>query len=268
MTTLNEKQIKFFEDLQASMQKGAVQPDELTRAVKLLLEVIKNLKTQLEQNIQNSDIKLRLDLNTVLDEIKKLETKTNNAIGDASTKAKQLTLSEVSKIASKLQNDMEILKGDMPDLSDIEERVSEIEDEVNEIEVPEIEEIEQDLPKLGESIRDGLELIQNEDDKLSINSIGYLRKELDELKELIKSKTTSSGSGGGRITTIANLIIPISGTIDDSNVIFTSYKEPNYLIINGGAYQKTGGAITWTWVSGTITLSNAVGTNGSIWGIK
>lgn len=62
-------------------------------------------------------------------------------------------------------------------------------------------------------------------------------------------------------------IIPVSGTIDDSNVTFASVTEPTVLCINGPIYQQTGGAYTWTWVLGTITLNQAVGTGGSIFGL-
>lgn len=62
-------------------------------------------------------------------------------------------------------------------------------------------------------------------------------------------------------------IITISGTINDANVTFTAGSQPTLLFINGAAYQQTGGAITWTYVTGTITLSSPVGTGGSIFGI-
>ncbi len=62
-------------------------------------------------------------------------------------------------------------------------------------------------------------------------------------------------------------IITITGAIDDSNVTFTAASEPLLLNINGAFYQKTGGAYTWTYVAGTITLNNPVGTSGTIFGI-
>lgn len=62
-------------------------------------------------------------------------------------------------------------------------------------------------------------------------------------------------------------VIAIAGTINDSNVAFTALSNPTLLCINGGFYQKTGGSITWTYVAGAITLSSAVGTGGSIFGI-
>lgn len=73
---------------------------------------------------------------------------------------------------------------------------------------------------------------------------------------------TISSSGGGltRVT--------ITGTIDDSNVTFTSASEPDILVINGIWYESTGGAITWSYLAGTITLSVPVGTGGTIWGYE
>lgn len=69
--------------------------------------------------------------------------------------------------------------------------------------------------------------------------------------------------GGGFIT-----IVAVSGTINDSNVTFTSATEPTVLVINGLVYQKTGGSITWSYLAGTITLSSPIGTGGSIFGLS
>ena len=67
---------------------------------------------------------------------------------------------------------------------------------------------------------------------------------------------------GGGLT-----IITLTGTIDDSNVTFTAGSEPTQLVINGGIYKPAGGAITWTYVAGTIILSSPVGSGGSVYGI-
>lgn len=69
-------------------------------------------------------------------------------------------------------------------------------------------------------------------------------------------------AGGGALSEIT-----ISGTINDSNTAFTAPSEPTYLIINGAMYKKTGGAITWSYSAGNITLSSAVGQGGSIYGL-
>lgn len=74
-------------------------------------------------------------------------------------------------------------------------------------------------------------------------------------------KTISSTGGSGFS------ILTATGTVDDSNVTFTFISQPTLLCINGAFYQSSGGAITWSYVTGTVTLSSPVGTGGSIFGI-
>lgn len=62
-------------------------------------------------------------------------------------------------------------------------------------------------------------------------------------------------------------ILAATGTINDSNKDFTFTSEPTLISINGVMYQKTGGAITWSFAGSTATLSSAVGTGGSIFGL-
>lgn len=71
-------------------------------------------------------------------------------------------------------------------------------------------------------------------------------------------------TGGGGTGGFA--VITVSGTINDSNVTFTAASLPDVLVINGGSYLQTGGAITWSYSTGTITLSSPVGTGGAIYG--
>lgn len=63
-------------------------------------------------------------------------------------------------------------------------------------------------------------------------------------------------------------ILTITGTVDDSNVTFTATEEPGLLVINGAIYKTTGGAYTWSYSVGTITLSTPVGTGGTIYGLR
>ena len=63
-------------------------------------------------------------------------------------------------------------------------------------------------------------------------------------------------------------VVTTASTIDDSNVTFVFTAIPVLLNVNGAFYQQTGGAITWSNVGTTITISSAVGSGGTIWGIK
>lgn len=79
----------------------------------------------------------------------------------------------------------------------------------------------------------------------------------------ITGRLLVDAAGSSGITVIA-----IAGVINDANVSFTSASEPTLLVINGASYQATGGAITWAYVAGAITLSSPVGTGGSIFGLS
>lgn len=108
--------------------------------------------------------------------------------------------------------------------------------------------------------------------------IDYIRKEkpldISHIKNAqtfmmngIKYKMEEMMHGGGSSSVGSFSIVGISGTINDINTTFTAASLPKLLNINGAFYQQTGGAITWTYSVGTITLSSAVGTGGSIYGI-
>lgn len=115
--------------------------------------------------------------------------------------------------------------------------------------IPKIEQIEQDLPKLGDPIASALELLP-EEKKLVIEAIKGLRKELDEIREI--------RSIGGRIgyskLAVEQFFIDDetpSGTINGVNTTFTLAHAPSpassLKVYRGGARQR---------VTEDYTLSN------------
>ncbi len=64
-------------------------------------------------------------------------------------------------------------------------------------------------------------------------------------------------------------VLEATGARDDSNTEFTFVSEPAIIVVNGASYRSTGGAITWSWDSGTLTatLSSAPGTGGDVYGV-
>lgn len=168
-----------------------------------------------------------------------------------------------------------------------------------------VEKIEKDLPKLGMSIRDGLELLP-EGEKLNQSAIEGLVETLKELANKA-AKTVSGGVARGiqlytngtkrglqntlnlipgtNVTLTYNYaygrndvtisasggaslsVLTVSGTINDTNTSFTVASQPTLVIINGSAYRTTSDSITWTYSGGTLTLSQAVGAGGSIYAL-
>lgn len=98
--------------------------------------------------------------------------------------------------------------------------------------------------------------------------ISQVRNASSFMKDGIKYKIEELMHGGAAATTPGSFtILTATGTIDDSNVTFTFTSEPSLVNVNGAFYKQTGGAITWTYGGGTVTLSSPVGTGGSIYGI-
>lgn len=74
--------------------------------------------------------------------------------------------------------------------------------------------MEEEIPKLGKEVRDGLELLE-EDERLKIEAIKDLREELDELKKQIGNKLGGVSGGGGvgkHNTKSYNLSASLDGT--------------------------------------------------------
>jgi len=94
------------------------------------------------------------------------------------------------------------------------------------IKLPEMPNIKKDIPKLGEPIRDSLELLQG-DSRLDINAISGLKKALKGLRK--KAGVRLGGGGTSYIGISRHFIDPYvpTGTLNGVNKAFTLTKTPN-----------------------------------------
>jgi len=60
-------------------------------------------------------------------------------------------------------------------------------------------------------------------------------------------------------------IMETQTTVDDTTVGFQFAAKPTEVVINGTAYIESGGAYTWSYDAGVVTLNNPVGTGGQIY---
>lgn len=63
---------------------------------------------------------------------------------------------------------------------------------------------------------------------------------------------------------------PISGVVDDSNLVFQFSAKPSYVVINGSQYREAStiaGAPVWTWSTPNVTLSFAPGVGGDVYAV-
>lgn len=123
------------------------------------------------------------------------------------------------------------------------------------------------LTQNANATRDGLESIVNEDDKLRIEAIGYLRKELDELESKIGQKVNPGGGLSEKrvrqlITELASsggfTELTATGDANGVNTVFTFTQVPSYIVADGVWYKPTAknGTVFWTNVSTSVTMVN------------
>jgi hypothetical protein len=220
--------------------KNDLSKEEFLAAFKKVLDLVKTIKERndkelslLQENFRFLSEKIKTDYSSDIDKFKtdfsallkkEIETlKTDQAIrfGDLSEK---LTLTDTS-------------------VAEVKERA-----------IPTIEELENDIPKLGEKIRDSLELLIG-DDRLDKSAIKGLEEDFKALEDKIMS-SRKLGGGTPRLRVIKETP---SGTINSSNTTFTISKTPMIdldLFLNG-ALQREGATYEYTISGKTITYNSA-----------
>jgi len=150
----------------------------------------------------------------------------------------------------------------------------------SQIKIPTIEELKDDLPRMGAEIRDALELLQG-DERLNIDAI----KGLQELLDQLKNRASVVGGGGNRyLDNLANVnptgkangsvlrwdstldrwvpgvisggggVETPTGTINGVNKTFTVTTTPLFITYNGQTMYENSG---YTLSSLTITMTDA-----------
>lgn len=152
-----------------------------------------------------------------------------------------------------------------------------------------ITQIGNELPILGEKVRDSLELLQG-DERLSESAIKGLTEHLIAIEAILNTKT-ARGEGGSRVTQIKAgtgisitssmlngrgvvtitstatgfAVLDATGTVNGSNTSFTFTSAPKVLVVDGRVLQKVGsdGNVNWT---GTTSVTLQVAPNFDIFG--
>lgn len=144
-------------------------------------------------------------------------------------------------------------------------------DEVETIKKEIATELATKIPEIPEAIKVDQELVRKivqimhslpETDKLEVSK--GIRNASSFIYGGTKYKTSElmhgAGSGGGTGLTI----LPATGAVDNSNVVFTFTSTPIMVVVNGSNYRNGHGV---TIVGTTATLDSPVGTNGDIYGL-
>lgn len=226
---------------------------EFTDAFQKVIQFVKDADAKTAQNIEA----LSAALTAMAEELK---TTTAADFTNHKTEAQSLLSQLQAAVDEKLQavdNRLDTLK-DGKD-ADPEYVISEV---LTRIQLPEQKEILLDTP---EDIRNKLEVLQD-GEKLAIEAIDGLRKELDELKKKANTPILAGGPhylAGSGISIEGNVLSATgggggvsfetpTGTVDGSNTSFTVTETPVYVIVDGVTYFEDNG---YTISGSTITTS-------------
>lgn len=173
--SIPEKQLKRLAEMQKAMDGGAVQPDEFAQVIKVIVDVIKDLQTQLKNEMTGGDMELVKVCKKMMSDMAVMEKKMLKMMGDSSS----MSSDKMDKMMRQIMSDMKKM-GDtipnMPDLSIYEKKLKDIENKI-----PVIKETILDNPR---QIRDKLETLK-EDERLDASAIKGLTKRENKLSDSI-----------------------------------------------------------------------------------
>jgi predicted nucleic acid-binding Zn-ribbon protein len=193
----------FIEDLSESRTLEVENMDEMVKEFEDIKKECEDCMSEMDGSMESYKEELTSKLNeaqALLDKVTALET-TNK--------------SQIDLLDKRLTNEITAVKASIPSPKDMTAYNAEL------------KRIESSIPKIPEQIketpeelRDKLESIVPEDEKLSIDSIGHLREELQSIKS-VKGTT-----GGGMFGLKQMRMVSFSFSGNDSTTVFYLPKEP------------------------------------------
>lgn len=223
--------------------------DDIERVFTTLLGIMGDLKEWVEAKASKSESEMS-DITKMCDGMHASISEIENEIhkisvrGEQDTNSlKQLILSETNKLRSLIPA--------LPDLSSYDRKLAEIEEKIPTLP-------ERDTPI---ELRNSLESIKNDNDKLSIEAIGYLRQELDKLEKKIgtaKSVTIFGGNNAGLKNSFKDIDI---STSLDGNISTFNIPAVWYIIsvsLSSFPYGAARKGIDYTWTPTSITFTSEI----------
>lgn len=231
--SLNDKKLQRLDQLLSAFDSGAVQPDEMIKAINIVMDIVdKKTKALAEKIVENKSLssddvtKLRSELRQTKSNLESVISVVEN---DASTTAESVRTSLLDEI-KRVESLIPVLPPET-DLSEVFEY---------------IEECRGGLSKLselivGENIRNSLEALQGEDrlDKSAIRG-------LDDYEEISQLAREKGGGAKGWASSIAKITAGTGVTIDESDP-----RRPIISASSGGVSDGDKGDITVS-ASGTV----------------
>ena len=298
---MDEIKLKKLEAIMAAMDIDTPSTQEVADLVATIISFVREAKEHLEsQAIEN-----KKELNNLVNRLTEQEVqKIGEALDNLEKKAEKVIKSinektqiDLDLITKNLYLELKKLEDSIPQKADFTEiygKIKEVESKI----VPFI--------LKAEEVRDSLETLK-ENERLDISAIKGVEKLEEKIKSIElrpsgigggargfqlyvdgtkrgqvsmanfiagtnvtltyaaafgRNDITISATGGGSLS-----VLTVTGTVDDTNTAFSVATEPTLVIVNGAAYRSTGDSYTWTWVATVLTMSQAIGSGGSIYAL-
>lgn len=216
-----EKNLNKIQRLLSFMDEDALTKEEFVRYFQIVIDLIKKLQQSNEDvvkealdllvkkfNLLEEDTIKKLNYN--INQITKIVTKKklDYDVNKISEGVKENVINEINKVKKQVENRLEEYENKKEEAGIKEARLIEevtakatelVKQEIKPL-IPEMSELENNIPVLGKQIRNALELLQG-DDRLEMSAIKDLTESLEKLEkrimEEVKKKVVVTGSGGG-----------------------------------------------------------------------
>lgn len=225
---------------------------EFEELITLVIKVVQETKVHLEKCMASDKSEMTSHMEGMAYEMKESELRLQKMV----TESRQSSVNEAKTLAKQLSDEIRKVKESMPQMPDL----TGLEARIDSIVIPSIDDIEADLPRLGTSIRDGLELLQGDErlDKSAVKGIEDIERDVDELKNR-KGNTVYVGggsSGGGRIVKVYDISSQLNGVTKTFTLpafwrivsVQSSYSVPNTFLPTTH-YTSDASAMTITFTS-------------------
>lgn len=237
--------------------------EEFVQNFAVIIDLIKKLQASTKETMDALDTKYA---DKVTELTNRLTSVGEQELAHTKQMAVEYCASELQKMLLKIDQRLsEIKDGEDADETIIADKVStQVLEDLKPL-IPTIEAIEQDLPKLGTQIRDGLELLQGEE-RLDISAIKGLAEKLNRIDQSFRGEVGGGGGSGllmslGLLTTPALDQVPIGdGTgkytfIDKASLGSGLPTQTG----NSGKYLTTdGSSASWATVTGGSGITRSV----------
>ena len=160
--------------------------DDLQELTIFFVSIVKEMKVQLDKSVTDNKGEVDDNLNSIFNSLKETENNLQNIINET----RKSSATDIKTLAKQLRDEiynveLQIpLMPEMPDIVSLEERLV---NKIKAIKILTLKEVEDELPKLGIPIRDGLQKLKK-DERLDSSAIRGLDKEFGALSDSIVTR--------------------------------------------------------------------------------